>query len=94
VFLDLAAGLETIHLRHHDVQQHEVGTEARQEIDGLPAVGGHARLVSVVLEDGDQRLQIRRGVIHNQDATAHRQSPQAQTASGVGRAAGRYSFSS
>jgi hypothetical protein len=38
--LELAASLETVHFRHHDIQQDEVGLHAAQHLECLLAVCG------------------------------------------------------
>ena len=48
---DLAAGFETVHFRHHDIEEDEVGLEAGEKFEGLPAVGGDTEAVAFLFED-------------------------------------------
>ena len=66
-----AAGLETVHLRHDDVEQDEIGPQAGDQIERLPAAGGDADLVALVFERGGEHLDVGRCVIHHQNAAVH-----------------------
>jgi hypothetical protein len=66
--LDAAAGLEPVHLRHHDVQQDQVRSHRRQHVQRLAAVGGDADRVAFFPQDGGEGLDVGGGILHDQDA--------------------------
>ena len=49
--LDALACFKAVHLRHHDVEEDQIGPNALQRLERLPAVDGDADLVSLRLED-------------------------------------------
>ena len=73
VSLEPAAGLEAVHLRHHDVQQDEVGLHAGQHLERLLAVCGDTDLVAFALQNGRQGLDVGGRVIDNQNANVELQ---------------------
>src|SRR5262245_5057494 len=68
--LKLPASLKAVHLRHHNVQQDEVGPYSAYHIERLAAVGGDADLVAPFLERSRQHLNIGRGVLDYEYAAA------------------------
>jgi hypothetical protein len=66
--LDTRAGLETVHLRHHDVQQDQVRPHRGQHVERLSAVGGDADRVAFFPQDGGEGLDVGGGVLHDQNA--------------------------
>ena len=63
--LELAAGFKAVHLRHHHVQQDQVGLDAGQHFERLLAVRGDADLVALLFQNGRQRLDVGRRVVHH-----------------------------
>ena len=65
---------EAVHARHLDVEEHEVGRFALDQLDAFLARRRQHHVVAVVLERHLQRVADRRLVIDDQDAWFHRDS--------------------
>ena len=75
VRLDLAADLEAVHLRHHDVDDHEIGAVGRELPEGRFAVLRDQDLVAEALEVDLKELADVRRVVGDQDLAVHYASP-------------------
>ena len=68
VGLEPAAHLVAVHLRHHHVEQHQVGTVLREgDLKRACPAGGNAQFV-VLTEQIMENFDVDRGVVHNQDS--------------------------
>jgi hypothetical protein len=74
----------TVHLGHHDVEEHDVGIRALNELKGRRAVGGRHHLVAVRLEHGLEEPHVLGDVVDHEArrvaAAAHRPSQYCRTA--------------
>jgi len=61
------ARLQSVHVRHFDIHQHEVEDGLLQKGQGLPAVGGAGHLVTLFLEKPHSHLPVYRVVLSQQD---------------------------
>jgi hypothetical protein len=68
VLLQFRAHLVSVHPRHVDVEQDEIGRIRFARQQGQPAAGDRPRAVAASLEHVRQHLQVGRRVIHDQDA--------------------------
>ena len=59
--------LEPVEVGHHDVEQHEVGTELGQRSLGRAAAVGLARLEALVAQGGGDGVGDRRLVVDDED---------------------------
>ncbi len=67
VCLQMAAHLVTIHVRHHHIQQNQIGMLGARHFQRLGAAGGDGDAIAVP-QLGHQRLDVGRYVIHGQNA--------------------------
>ena len=65
---------EAVHARHLDVEEHQVGRLALDQLDAFLAGRRQHHVVAVVLERHLQRVANRRLVVDDQDAWLHRDS--------------------
>ena len=66
--------LEAVHARHLDVEKHQVGRFALDQLDAFLAGRRQHHVVAVVFERHLQRLADRGVVVDDQDAWLHRDS--------------------
>ncbi len=62
------AGLEAVHARHHDVEEHEVGLLAQADLERLLSVLGDEHRVAFALEDESDRFANPRLVVGDENA--------------------------
>ena len=60
-------GLDAVHLRHHDVEQYEVGQQLAGLFQRLDAVPGGHDLVALALEAHLQNVDIVRHIVDDQN---------------------------
>src|SRR5207237_458558 len=70
---DRATELEAVHLRHHEIEQHQIERRlrARDRFDGELTIGRGRGLEAVTLEDAANDTTNRVAVVHDEDARAH-----------------------
>ena len=68
---DLAAHLEAVDAREHDVEEHQVGAVLAEDADGGGAVGDVVDLEPLVAQDDAEHLRQRQVVVDDQHATFH-----------------------
>ncbi len=69
--LEPPAGLEAVHVRHHDVEQDDVRCLGAGERDRLLAAACQRHLVVFAPELGFEQLPVREHVVHDEDMTRH-----------------------
>ena len=72
--LDLAAHVETVEAREHQVEHHEVGLEQPAGLDPGGAVGGDGHREALAAEPGGHRLGDRRFVLDHHDGAGEGRS--------------------
>ena len=72
VVANLPAHLVAAHLRHHHVEQHQVGVLALDDGQRLGARRRGDRAIALGREQIGQELHVLRGVVHDEDGRGHR----------------------
>ena len=67
IFFEAAAGLEAVHLGHHDVQQHQVRMDGRSDAEGLGPAGGEKDLMAERCQHLAQQVEIGGLVVDQQE---------------------------
>ena len=72
VGLERAAHFEAVDVGHHDVEQHQVGLRAADDLQRRAAVARGEDAVAGAVERPDQHLQVHRAVVHDEDRRLRR----------------------
>src|SRR5205814_2142314 len=71
----LRAHFVTALLRHHHVEQHQIGMRSFDKTERFFAVTGHADIVAIALQEEFERCDDARLVVRNQDLPTHDVAP-------------------
>jgi hypothetical protein len=69
--LEVLAHLETVHTRHHYIEQHDIAIAPFADRDGIRAICGSADVEILSRQPHFQKLDVRKQVINDQDPCCH-----------------------
>jgi hypothetical protein len=85
--LERTADLEAVHLRHHHVEQDQIGVRLGRDVEGRLAAARRQDAVTAGLQRPDQHLQVDGAIVHHQDGGGIRYDHRPSSASPARRRA-------